>query len=196
MAAFRHSLTVVCALLLSGCFYTKDEPFSLDTGSKLENSNLGLMSCLRYKKDGRPELDDSGAQRSGKSQLVLIQRNKRYQYVLVENNTSSIPPFTLHLAKAGQYVVAYGVEDSPGQLLYAARVAGDSLTFYTFDNDADTKGRARRLAQKHGIMIEKSKGYWDMSGPVPAQKAFLLEMASDLSDWSMSIKCVMLKKPD
>lgn len=183
---------LLCTLVLGGCFTTKDEPFSLTTGDMLLPADMTRLSCTSYNKDGEISRDEKGNVIVAENQLILLQSNKKNQYVFVDKNISRTQPLTFHGVGEGVYVVAAASLSAPGEILYVAQVSSTKFTMFAYGDDV--KGHAQELAHKHHVVIKPDKGYWDLSGPVSNQKRFLLDMVSDLASWRMFTDCTIETK--
>ncbi len=175
-------LALLTALALAGCVSTSDEPFPLDDGDAVSPASGGYV-CDSYDAKGKKV---EGA-RQGR--LILLRANKKTQYVFVDDKTSSAEPFTLHRAKENLYVVAVAHSDASGEDLYVAEFtdAGKAFKFYAEGDDFDS--RAQGLARQRGVSVAHSQFSNDLSGPAQGQKAFMIEMASDLKGWKLSADC-------
>jgi hypothetical protein len=175
-------LAVLTALALAGCVSTSEEPFPLDDGEAVSPAAGGYV-CVSYDARGKTA---EGAQHG---RLILLRANKKTQYAFVDDETSSAEPFTLHRAKANLYVVAVAHSDASGEDLYLAQFADAKKEFKLYAEGDDFDARAQGLARERGVSVAHSSFSTDLSGPVQGQKAFMIEMASDLKGWRLSADC-------
>ena len=85
-------LALLSALALTGCVATQDEPFPLDDGDAVAPAANGYV-CDSW---------DAKAKKAAAAQqgrLIPLRRNKKTQYVFLDDKASSAEPFTLHRAK-------------------------------------------------------------------------------------------------
>ncbi len=61
--------------------------------------------------------------------------------------------------------------------------------FKLYAEGDDFDARAQGLARQRGVTFAHNQFSNDLSGPVRGQKAFMIEMASDLKGWRMSADC-------
>jgi hypothetical protein len=175
-------LAVLSALVLAGCVSSNDEPFPLDNGEAVSPA-AGGYACDSY--------DAAGKKVEGphEGRLISLRRNKKSQYVFVDDKTSSAEPFTLHKAGADLYVVAVAHAEAPGEDLYVAQFTDAGKRFQLYAEGDDFDARARGVARERGVTLARSQFSNDLSGPVEAQKAFMNAMASDLRGWTLSADC-------
>ncbi len=180
MTALRRLVLLCNLMLLGACTTTNDEPFSLDDGDNV-SPHVGGYLCTLYDERGK------GGE-SREVTLVLLQRNLKSQYVEVDKNTSANSPFTIHRVKEGVYIISSARSGAAGETLFAAQFSTQRFTLFNYFKD--TKGRAQRLASKYGVTFNWNKILdWSLIGPLESQKAFMLDLASDLKDWQMGADC-------
>ena len=175
-------LALLSSLALTGCVSTNQEPFALDDGDTVSPAPNGYV-CDSYDAKG---VKAPGAQQA---RLIPLRRNKKTQYVFVDDKTSTAEPFTLHKAGANAYAVAVAHSDAPGEDLYLAQFTNADKEFKLYAEDDDFQSRAQTLARKHGVTLAHNQFSNDLGGPVDGQKAFMVEMASDLKGWKVSADC-------
>ncbi len=175
-------LALLSALALTACVSTRDEPFPLDDGDAAPAA-AGAYVCASYDADGRSVAE------THEGRLVALRRNKKSQYVFVDDEASSAQPFTLHRAKENFYVVAAAHSDAPGEDLYLAEFRDEGKAFRLYAEGDDFVARAQGLARRRGATFAHDQFSNDLGGPVHAQKAFMIAMASDLKGWRMSADC-------
>jgi hypothetical protein len=175
-------LAPLAALALAGCVSTHDEPFPLDDGDAISPAAGGYV-CDSYDAEGKTV---EGARRG---RLIALRRNKKSQYVFADDKTSSAEPFTLHKAGGDLYVVAVAHAESPGEDLYVAQFADAGKEFKLYAEGDDFDARAQGVARERGVTLAHSQFSNDLGGPVDAQKAFMVEMASDSRGWRVSADC-------
>jgi len=176
------SLALLAALALTGCVSTQDEPFSLDDGDALAPAAHGYL-CVSY--DARGRRIDAGR----RGRLVALRRDKRTQYAFVDDANASVEPLTLHQAKGQVYVVAAAHSDGPGEDLFVAEFRNGARDVRLYEDADPSEARAQALARERGASFAHSRFSDDLSGPVEAQRAFMIELASDLRGWRMSTDC-------
>ena len=135
-------LALLSALALTGCVATQDEPFPLDDGDAVAPAANGYV-CDSW---------DAKAKKAAAAQqgrLIPLRRNKKTQYVFLDDKASSAEPFTLHRAKGNSHVVAVAHSDGPGEDLYLAEFAnaGNEFKLYA-EVDGLRRPRARRGAPR------------------------------------------------
>jgi hypothetical protein len=175
-------LALLTALALGACVSTSDEPFPLDDGDAVSAAAGGYV-CDSY--DAKGKKVEGGQQ----GRLILLRANKKTQYVFLDDKASSAEPFTLHRAKANLYVVAVAHSDASGEDLYVAQFADAGKEFKLYAEGDDFDARAQGLARERGVTLAHSRFSNDLSGPVQGQKAFMIEIASDLKGWKLSADC-------
>jgi hypothetical protein len=175
-------LTLLSALALAGCVASNEEPFPLDDGEALAPAANGYI-CDSYDANGK-KVD---AAQHGR--LIPLRRNKKTQYVFVDDASSSADLFTLHRANGDFYVVAVTHSDGPGEDLYVAQFVNDKKEFRLYDESNDLEARAQPLARERGVVFAHNQFSTDLSGPVESQKAFMMELASDPKGWRMTADC-------
>jgi hypothetical protein len=109
--------------------------------------------------------------------------------VFLDDKSSSAEPFTLHKAAGDLYVVAVAHSDGPGEDLYVAAFPSGNGGFRLYDESDDLQARAQALARQHGVTFARTQFSTDLSGPVDAQKALMVELASELKGWRLSADC-------
>ena len=175
-------LALLSALALAGCVSTNDEPFSLDDGDAVAPAANGYV-CVSYDVNGKRTVATRQAR------IVALRANKKTQYVFLDDKASPTGPFTLHRTKGNLTIVAVAHPDAPGEDLYVAEFADAGKEFKLYAEGDDFALRAQAIAREHGATIAHSQFSDDLSGPVDAQKTFMIEMASDLKGWKMSADC-------
>jgi hypothetical protein len=181
MTAARR-LALLSALALTACVSTNDEPFSLDDGDAVAPAANGYV-CASY---------DAAGKRIAKTlqgRLIALRRNKKTQYVFLGDAPSPAAPFTLHQTKGNLTIVAVANSDAPGEGLYVAEFRNENKEFRLYNESDDLQARAQTLAREHGVTFAHNQYGSDLGGPVDAQKAFMVELASDLKGWKMSTDC-------
>jgi hypothetical protein len=175
-------LALLSAFALAGCVSTNDEPFSLDDGDAVAPAVNGYV-CTSY---------DAGGKRIAKTEqgrLIALRRNKKTQYVFLGDASPSADPFTLHRAKADLTIVAVAHSDAPGENLYVAEFADAGKEFRLYDESDDLAPRVQGIAREHGMTFAHGQFGSDLSGPVDAQRAFMIEIASEPKDWTLVTDC-------
>ncbi|MGD1037299.1 MAG: hypothetical protein ABR878_08895 [Roseiarcus sp.] len=175
-------LALLSALALAGCVSTSDEPFSLDDGDAAPAA-AGRYLCASYDAAG-----DRVAE-THEGRLIPLRRNKQTQYVFVDDKTTSESPFTLHRAKGSLFIVAVAHSDAPGEDFYVAEFRNGDKEFALYSEGDDLEARAQGAAREHAVTFARNQFSSDLSGPVDGQKAFMVEMASDLTGWKISADC-------
>ncbi len=175
-------LALLSALALGGCVSTKDEPFRLDDGAAVSPAAKGYI-CDSYDAKGRKV----AAAQQGR--LIALRRNAKTQYVFVDDKTSSAQPFTLHRAKDDTYIVAAARSDDAGEDLYIAQFSNVDKAFKLYAESDVFHARAPILARERGVTFLHNQFSNDISGPVEGQRAFMIEMASDPTNWKISAEC-------
>ncbi|MGD0185012.1 MAG: hypothetical protein ABSC25_07135 [Roseiarcus sp.] len=175
-------LALLSALALTGCVATPDEPFSLDDGDAVAPAANGYV-CDSWDAKAKK----AAAARQGR--LIPLRRNKKTQYVFLDDKASSAEPFTLHRAKGDSYVVAVAHSDGPGEDLYLAEFANAGNEFKLYAEGDGFAARAPDVARRDGATFAHTQFSNDIGGPLEAQKAFMLDMASDPTNWKISADC-------
>ncbi len=177
-----RSLALLSALALAGCVSTRDEPFPLDDGDAVAPAAGGYV-CDSYDAGGKKV---EGAHHG---RLISLRRNAKSQYVFVDDEASSAEPFTLHKGRGSSYVVAVAHAEESGEDLYVAQFTDAGKGFQLYAEGDDFDARAQGVARERGVTLALGQFSNDLSGPVEAQKAFMIEMASDLKGWTLSADC-------
>jgi hypothetical protein len=167
---------------LAGCVSTNDEPFSLDDGDAAPAA-AGAYVCASYEADGKR------VAQTHEGRLIALRSDKKTQYVFVDDATSSAEPFTLHRATGNFYVVAAAHSDAPGEDLYLAEFGDADKEFKLYAEGDDFFDRAQALARQRGVSLAHRQFSNDLGGPIDAQKAFMVAMASDPKGWRLSADC-------
>ncbi len=175
-------LALLSAFALTGCVATQDEPFPLDDGDAVAPAATGY-ACDSYDANGKK----AAAAQQGR--LVALRRNKKTQYAFIDDKTSSVEPFTLHRAKGDLYIVAVALSDGPGENLYLAEFADAQREFKLYAESDAFAARATDVARKDGATFAHNQFSNDVGGPLEAQKAFMLDVAADPTNWKMSADC-------
>ena len=175
-------LALLSALALTGCVATRDEPFPLDDGDAVAAAAKGYV-CDSYDAKGKK----AAAAQQGR--LVALRRNKTTQYVFVDDKSSSAEPFTLHRAKGDFSIVAVALSEGPGENLYLAQFADARKEFKLYAESDAFAAHAPDVARRDGATFAPSQFSNDIGGPLEAQKAFMLDMASDPTNWKVSADC-------
>lgn len=175
-------LALLAALALAGCVSTQDEPFSLDDGDALAPAAHGYL-CVSY--DARGRRTDAGR----RWRLVALRRDKRTQYAFVDDASASVEPLTLHQAKGRTYVVAVAHSDGPGENLFVAEFGNGAKEVRLYEDSDASEARAQAKARERGASLAHTQFSDDLSGPVEAQRAFMIELASDMQGRRMSVDC-------
>ncbi len=175
-------LAILSALALAGCVSSGDEPFPLDDGEAVSLAADGYV-CDTFDAKGKT----AAAAQQGR--LILLRRNKKSQYAFIGDKTSGAEPFTLHNAGGNLYIVAVAHSEAAGEDLYVAQFAdaGKEFQFYTEGDGFDV--RAKTVARERGVTLAHNQFSSDLSGPIDAQKAFMIDLASDLKGWRLSADC-------
>jgi hypothetical protein len=175
-------LALLSALALTACVSTNDEPFSLDDGDAIAPAASGYV-CASYDAAGKR----IAAARRGR--LIALRRNKKTQYAFVGEDDSSVEPFTLHRAKEKSFVVANARSDGAGENLYRAEFADAAKEFRLYDEADDFAPRAQEIARERGATLTHNPLSDDLSGPLDAQRASMIELASDAKGWRLAADC-------
>jgi hypothetical protein len=175
-------LPLLAALVPTACVSTGDEPFSLDDSDAAPAASGGYV-CVSYDAQGERVAETHEAR------LVPLRRNKKTQYAFVDDETSSAEPFTLHRAKGNFVVVSVAHADAPGEDLYLAEFADAGKEFRLYAEGDGLAVRAQGLAGERGVTFAHNQFSNDLAGPVDAQKAFMIELASDPKGWKLSADC-------
>lgn len=175
-------LALASALALAGCVSTHDEPFSLDDGDAVSPDAAGYV-CSSYDAAGKSVAE------AHQARLIPLRRDKKTQYVFVDDETSSAEPFTLHRVAGSLYVVAVAHSDAPGEDLYVAQFADADKEFKLYVESDDFDARAPAVARERGVSLAHDRFSNELGGPVEEQKAFMVEMASDPKNWKISADC-------
>lgn len=175
-------LGLLCALALTGCVSTNDEPFPLDDGDAVSPA-VGGYVCVSYDSQGKRT---PGAQQG---RVIALRRNNRTQYVFVDDKTSSASPFTLHRAGGNLTIVSVAHSDAPGEDFYVTEFRDGDKHFKVYAEGEDFEARAQALARQHGVTFMYNPFSSALSGPVDGQKAFMIDLASDLKGWRLSADC-------
>ena len=175
-------LALLSALALTACVSTNDEPFPLDDGDAVAPAANGYV-CASY---------DAAGKRNAKTlqgRLVALRRNKKTQYAFLDDKASPTGPFTLHRAKGNLTIVAVAHPDAPGEDLYVAEFADAGKEFKFYAEGDDFALRAQGIARERGVIFAHNQFSNDLGGPIDAQKAFMIDLASDLKGWRLSADC-------
>ncbi|MGD0564962.1 MAG: hypothetical protein ABSA66_17970 [Roseiarcus sp.] len=175
-------LALLSALALAGCVSTDDEPFSLDDGDAVSPAANGYV-CDSYDADGKK------AASAHQGRVIPLRRNNKTQYVFVDDKTSSASPFTLHKAGGNLTIVSVAHSDAPGEDFYVTEFTEGDKDFKLYAEGDDFEARAQKLARRHGVTFVHNQFSNGVSGPLDGQKAFMVDMASDLKGWRMSADC-------
>jgi len=179
-AARRSLLALASAVALAGCVSTRDEPFPLDGGDAAA-VRLGDYLCATHNRNGHAS--------ANAGRLVQLRANGKTQYVFLDSESASVEPFTLHRVEDGVYFVAVAHSDAAGEDVLLVRLAAGGATFRVFAMDEAASPRAQALARRRAVALSHSWFGDDLSGPVDAQRSFLLELAADPAGWRMTAEC-------
>ncbi len=175
-------LALLCALALTGCVSTNDEPFPLDDGDAVSPA-VGGYVCVSYDSQGKKV---AGAQQG---RVIPLRRNNKTQYVFVDDKTSSASPFTLHKAGGGLTIVSVAHSDAPGEDFYVTEFTEGDKDFKLYAEGDEFEARAQGLARQHGVTFVHNQFSSGVSGPVDGQRAFMVDLASDLKGLRLSADC-------
>jgi hypothetical protein len=176
-----RSLAVpLAALALAGCLSTQDEPFPLSGGDAVA-AQPGDYACR--------SVDERGAAKTERDRLIRLRRDRQTQYVFVAPDNSSAEPAALHHVGDGTYLVAVAHAEGPGEDLYLATIAADGASFRLYASTEAALAAAPALAKKSGASLVHNPYSDDLSGPVEAQRAFMLAFAADLENWRPTADC-------
>jgi hypothetical protein len=178
-AASRALCVVLAALALAGCLSTQDEPFPLEGGDVIA-AKPGDYACR--------SVDANGAARIEPARLVRLSANRRTQYVFLAPDNSAAEPATLHRVSQGLYLVTLAHEEDPGEDLYLAAPAADGGSFRLYA-PALTPAGAAALAARNGAKLAHRQFSDALSGPLAAQRAFALALATDPKNWRLAADC-------
>ena len=79
--------------------------------------------------------------------------------------------------------------DGPGEDLYLAEFANAGNEFKLYAEVDGFAARAPDVARRDGATFAHTQFSNDIGGPLEAQKAFMLDMASDPTNWTISADC-------
>lgn len=173
----RALLVPLLAFPICGCLSTRGEPFALD-GGDVAAAKPGAYVCATA---SAPRADDA--------RLVRLSRNGGAQYLLLAPDNSQAEPAALHRLANGGYVVAVAHAEAPGEDLYLATVAADGAAFRLFSPAEAALAGASALARQDGATLVHSAFGDDLSGPLDAQRAFVLAFSAEPRNWRAAADC-------
>jgi hypothetical protein len=179
MIGLRNIAPLCAFLLLCGCIGSKNEPFSLDDGDRLETGG-GDYLCIFYDENDKPT-------ESNEIMLVSVERNNKTQYVFANRKDLRSSPVTVHRVKEGVYLGATGLFSDPGEGFFVAQFDESKLALFMYFEKTDD--RINGLANKYGATVAKDTGFWVLSGALSNQRALILDLASDLTYWHKFADC-------
>ncbi len=165
------------SILLGGCFTTSDQPFALVDGDT-PHLKTGTLSCMGSGSDAKEQ----------RKQFVELRSGSTVQYALVGDTDTTVEPFVFYQVKGDRYVVVQAAPDS-GEALYVADVTDSAIT--VFDDAVEgEQDRVTSTAAKHGVGVKLSGQSWTISGPVDAQRKFMIDIADAWPSTDVVYKCV------
>jgi hypothetical protein len=176
----RALVASLLALALAGCLSTQDEPFPLVGGDSVA-AKPGDYACRT--------LDQHGAAKAESARLIRLRRDGRTQYVFLTPDNSSAEPAALHRVADGVYLVAVAHAEGRGGDLYLAASAAGGASFRLYVPAEAALAAAPALAARSGATLVHNPFGDDLSGPVEAQRAFMLAFAADLRNWRLAADC-------
>jgi hypothetical protein len=176
----RALVASLLALALAGCLSTQDEPFPLVGGDSVA-ARPGDYACR--------SVDEHGAVKAESARLVRLRRDRRTQYVFLTPDNSSTEPATSHRVADGVYLVAVAHAEGRGEDLYLAASAAGGASFRFYVPAEAALAAAPALAARRGATLVRNPFGDDLSGPVEAQRAFMLAFAADVKNWRRAADC-------
>jgi len=170
----------VLALALAGCLSTQDEPFSLNGGDVVA-ARPGDYACRTF--------DPHGVAKAERGRIVSLQRNGQTQYVFVTPDDRSAEPATLHRVADGADLIAVAHSGGPGEDFYLAAIAGAGSSFRLYAPADAALAAAAALARQSGATLAHNQFSDDLSGPLDAQRGFVLALAADSKAWRLAADC-------
>ena len=176
----RALVVSLLALALAGCLSTQDEPFPLEGGDSVA-ARPGDYACR--------SVDEFGAAKTESARLIRLRRDGRTQYVFLAPDNSSAEPAALHRVADGLYLAAAAHSEGSGEDLYLAASAAGGASFRLYVPADAALAAAPALAARSGVNLVHSPFSDDLSGPLDAQRAFMLAFAGDLKNWRPTADC-------
>jgi len=182
----RGTQTAILCAMLGGCFNSSDEPFALADGDT-PHLTPGPLICF-----GKDEGPDKGERK----QFAKLTHGGEVQYVLVGESDLSVQPFSFYQVKGDRYVVASAKEGSAGATIYIADITDSSVQI--FDDSVEAmQSQVLKIAEKHGVEVKVNAPIWEITGPLKAQREFLIDVAFEWpSTADAALKCVRPESPD
>jgi hypothetical protein len=182
MRVLPRRLALLFALALAGCVSTHDEPFPLDDGESIALAAGGYV-CDTYDTAGK-RVDAAKSAR-----LVRLRKAGKTEYAFLDEETASTEPLTLHRVKGELFIVAVAHGESPGEDLYLARFDDAGKAFQVYAESDDLIARAKALARERAVTFAPTQFSNDLAGPPASQRAFMIDLASDLKGWALTADC-------
>jgi hypothetical protein len=170
----------LAALALAGCLSTQDEPFPLVGGDAVA-TQPGDYACR--------SLDAHGAAKTQRGRLIRLRRDQQTQYVFLTPDNSSAEPAALHRVADGAYLIAVAHSGGPGEDFYLAAIAGAGSSFRLYVPADAALAAAAALARQSGATLAHNQFSDDLSGPLDAQRGFVLALAADSKAWRLAADC-------
>jgi len=164
------------SILLGGCFTTSDTPFTLVNGDT-PHLKTGTLSCKGSGNDAKEE----------RKQFVELRSGANVQYALVGETDTTVEPFVFYQVKGDRYIVVQAGPDS-GEVLYVADVTDSAITVFDDAVEAEQES-VTSTAAKHGVSVKLSGQSWTMSGPLDAQRKFMIDIADAWPSRDAVYKC-------
>jgi hypothetical protein len=179
-AAAARGLLVALAGACAGCVSTADQPFPLD-GGEAAPVKLGDYQCKTF--------DPRGVASTTAARLDRLPDAGKPQYAFRAADGPSVSPIALRRIGDGAYLAAAAHSDAAGEDILLVRLAAGGATFAMFAIDEAATERAEALALERGATFKRSPFGDEASGPVEAQRAFLLELAAEPRLWRKTAEC-------
>jgi hypothetical protein len=180
-AAARGFLVALAGALAGvGCVSTADQPFPLD-GGEAAAVKLGDYQCKTFGAGGRAS--------TAAARLDRLPGVGKPQYAFRAGDGPSLSPIALRPVAGGAYLAAAAHSDGAGEDVALVRLAARGAAFTILAIDERATERAAALALERGATFKRSAFGDEMSGPVEAQRAFLIDLAAEPALWRTTAKC-------
>ncbi|HYF12827.1 MAG TPA: hypothetical protein VD928_00815 [Candidatus Paceibacterota bacterium] len=192
MVRFARLLSILPMFLLAGCLGTADNIFSADGGDKIPYpEGDGVCTFAGPVESGNEPQTETLS-------IIEVPTHGKYLYVSDEGGDKSSNVIAFHHLRddpTGKiYALVIPDKDQPGtQAIFFARIDEKSFDWFAYDYASE---RAQKTAEKYPGLTLKANGAADMVGPKEYQRAFIYDMALDLSDAQFEWKCVLPPNPE
>jgi hypothetical protein len=180
VAARGFLVALAGALAGVGCVSTADQPFPLD-GGEAAAIKLGDYRCKTFESGGRAS--------TAAARLDRLPGAGKPQYAFRAGDGPSLSPIALRPVAGGAYLAAAAHSGDAGEDVALVRLAERGAAFTILAIDEGATERAAALAIERGAVFRGSAFGDEMSGPVEAQRAFLIDLAAEPTLWRTTAEC-------